>query len=196
MRCVQKMPGILLAAVSIFLLWITATAGRTLTTVKTTGTTIQPTTVLRSEHGSEVQGAAPGRKYAKYVTPAPIEPGPTHGPFLDLRGRKYGNTAVTFRYRLVTASMDMVTEPHQHKFTEFLMFYGSDAKNIKDFGGEIEFSIGKGKDAETYVITSPTVLYLPAGVPHGPLRFKKIDKTVAMVVLALTPDYATSDSKQ
>jgi len=136
--------------------------------------------------GSPVQA----KKYQKYVTPAPIQPGPIHGPWLELYGENYeGKPPLTYIYRLITKPVDMVTAPHDHNFGEYLMFYGTDPKDIKTFDAEIEVSIGKGADAEKFTITSPTVLHFPPGVSHCPLLFKKIGKPIAMVVLAQSPDY-------
>jgi len=68
---------------------------------------------------------------------------------------------------------------HRHSEDEYLIFLGGSFPNVFDFDAEIEFTIGKvGEDAETYVITKPTIIRVPAGVYHCPLHFKKINKPV------------------
>ncbi len=42
---------------------------------------------------------------------------------------------------------------------------------------------------EKHLITEPTVLYVPAGVLHGPLEFKKVDGPVVFMNVALAPEY-------
>jgi len=68
--------------------------------------------------------------------------------------------------------------PHRHDKDEYLIFLGGNFPEMFDFDAEIEFTIGKGDDAETYVITQPTIIRLPAGVWHCPLNFKRVDKPV------------------
>jgi len=68
---------------------------------------------------------------------------------------------------------------HRHKEDEYLIFLGGTFPNVFDFDAEIEFTIGKvGEDAETFTITKPTIIRVPAGVYHCPLNFKKINKPV------------------
>jgi uncharacterized RmlC-like cupin family protein len=42
---------------------------------------------------------------------------------------------------------------------------------------------------EKHVITRPTALYIPAGVFHGPLNFKVINKPVLFVDIAVAGKY-------
>ena len=150
---------------------------------------IEPVAATTVSTNEETNGAATAGKYAKYVTPMPIEPGPIHGPWIDLQGENYENANCRFIYRFITKPVDMVPFPHSHDFEEFIMFFGSDPKDISDFDAEIECSIGQGEDQEKFVITSPTVLFFPKGTPHCPLNFKKVNETITMVIIALTPRY-------
>jgi hypothetical protein len=164
----------------------------TSTTPTTTPPTTQPTTTPTispsAKPSTEVTGAGAG-KYAKYVTPMPIEPGPIHGPWIDLQGENYENVNFRFIYRFITKPVYMVPFSHSHEFVEFMMFFGSDPKDISDFPAEIEFSLGAGADQEKFVITSPTVVFIPKGLMHCPLNFKRVDQTITMVIVALTPRY-------
>ena len=72
----------------------------------------------------------------------------------------------------------MISEGHRHAVAEILYFIGGDPMNFKEFGAEVEFTMGEGKDAETHVITSTTWVYIPANLLHGPLDFKRVDKPI------------------
>jgi hypothetical protein len=79
---------------------------------------------------------------------------------------------------------------HVHPFDEFVIFIGSNPKNLRDFGGEVEFTFGEGKDAEVHVINSSCVCYFPKGLHHGPLVYKRVDMPHAMIIIGLeTDDY-------
>jgi hypothetical protein len=77
--------------------------------------------------------------------------------------------------------------PHSHKFDEFLCFLGGNLENIFDFDATIELSMGK--EGEICLIEQATVVYIPAGLVHTPLTFKRIVKPVLFHPIALTPDY-------
>ena len=67
-------------------------------------------------------------------------------------------------------------------------FLGGTFPNVFDFDAEIEFTIGKiGEDAETFTITKPTIIRVPAGVYHCPLNFKRIDKPVFFQAALMEP---------
>ncbi len=77
--------------------------------------------------------------------------------------------------------------PHSHKFDEFLCFLGGNLENIFDFDATIELSMGK--EGEICLIEQATVVYIPAGLVHTPLTFKRIVKPVLFHPIALMPDY-------
>ena len=72
----------------------------------------------------------------------------------------------------------MIPQPHQHAVAEILYFIGGDPMNFKEFGAEVEFTIGEGKEAEMHVIKNTTWVYIPGNVPHCPLNFKRVDKPI------------------
>lgn len=76
---------------------------------------------------------------------------------------------------------------HRHVRDEYLIFLGASFPNVFDFDAHIEFTIGKGEEAETYVITQPTVIRVPAGVYHCPLNFKEVRKPVLFLATLFTP---------
>ena len=79
---------------------------------------------------------------------------------------------------------------HSHPFDEFVLFIGSNTQDLQDFGGEVEFTIGEGDDAEVHVIDTTCAVFFPAGLPHGPIVYKRVDKPHIMIVMGLeTDDY-------
>jgi mannose-6-phosphate isomerase-like protein (cupin superfamily) len=67
-------------------------------------------------------------------------------------------------------------EWHTHKVDEYITFLGGNFPDVFDFDAEIEFCMGA--EEEKFVITAPTTIHIPAGVPHGPLNFRRVDKPV------------------
>jgi hypothetical protein len=68
--------------------------------------------------------------------------------------------------------------PHVHEKDEYLIFTGGTFPNLFDWDADIEFTIGKGAEAETYKINAPTIIRIPAGISHCPLNFLRVDKPV------------------
>jgi hypothetical protein len=74
---------------------------------------------------------------------------------------------------------------HSHPFAEIVLLVGSDAKDLRHLGGEVEWGMGSGEDAVTYTLTSTTAIYVPAGVPHGPLVYKRVDRPILNIAIGL-----------
>ncbi len=70
--------------------------------------------------------------------------------------------------------------PHKHEQDEYLIFLGGTFPNVFDWDAEIRFTLGLDgtEEAETYVITAPTIIRIPAGMWHCPLDFRRVDKPV------------------
>jgi hypothetical protein len=82
----------------------------------------------------------------------------------------------------------MITQPHKHEFPQYLHFFSANTDDAIDFDAEIEITLGE--EREKHIITSPTAVYVPAGLDHGPLNFKKINKPVLFVDIAVTGTYS------
>jgi hypothetical protein len=71
---------------------------------------------------------------------------------------------------------------------EYLIFLGGQLPDLfSSFEAEIDFWIGE--EQEKYVITKPTIIFIPKGMPHTPLDFRKIVKPVLFSALLLTPRF-------
>lgn len=61
---------------------------------------------------------------------------------------------------------------HTHDYDEIILHLGTDPNNPEDLGGEIEIGI----DGQPVTIDSTSGIYVPKGVKHGPLVWKKFTK--------------------
>jgi hypothetical protein len=75
--------------------------------------------------------------------------------------------------------------PHSHDFDEVIGFGGTNRNHPRELGGEIEFHIG----GETHTITKTCLIFVPKGVMHCPVTFKRIDTPIFMFEAANNPAY-------
>ena len=61
---------------------------------------------------------------------------------------------------------------HVHDYDEIVIHFGADPKNPEDLGAEIEICM----DGKPFLINSTSAIYIPKGVKHGPLTWKKVEK--------------------
>ena len=66
--------------------------------------------------------------------------------------------------------------PHKHDFDEIIGFAGSDRSHPRNLGGEIEFWMG----GEKHIITRTCLIFIPRGVQHCPIIFRKVDTPIFM----------------
>jgi len=74
-----------------------------------------------------------------------------------------------------------------HPFDECLVFEGTDSSNILHLGAEI--SIELGEEREQHVFNEPSVVLIPRGLPHGPVRVRSVDNTIVHYSIGLAADY-------
>ena len=79
---------------------------------------------------------------------------------------------------------------HAHDFDELFLFFGTDPHDTLNLGGEVEFWLGEGDEAEKFVTTKATAAWIPGGVVHNPTYFRRVDRPLMWVVIALTGEYA------
>lgn len=71
---------------------------------------------------------------------------------------------------------------HSHdKYDEIVLHIGSDPDNPDDLGAEIEFSVGD----DPFVIDKTSAFFLPAGLKHGPVVWKKVSRPHLQMSLVL-----------
>ncbi|MEM2104466.1 MAG: hypothetical protein QW717_06215 [Candidatus Bathyarchaeia archaeon] len=77
--------------------------------------------------------------------------------------------------------------PMYHTADEIFLFFGTDPDNPTDLGGEVEFWLGQGEDAEKYVFNKPTCIYVPAGLIHGPIVFRNVRRPFVEILCYTKP---------
>ena len=82
-----------------------------------------------------------------------------------------------------------MTEPNPHIFehshrencNEIVLHIGSDPYNPEDLGAEIEFMV----DGKPLVFDTTSALYIPAGVKHGPVTWRKVTRPHIQMAMVL-----------
>jgi hypothetical protein len=128
----------------------------------------------------------PKTKYGKYVIRHPVKIG-GFGPELQYTGENDYKTDFSLLILRITKPVLMEEFAHYHDFDMFLYFLSFDPDNMGDLGAEIE--IGLGPESERHIITTPTSVYIPKGMIHCPLHFKRVDKPILFIHPFLAPKY-------
>jgi hypothetical protein len=85
---------------------------------------------------------------------------------------------------------------HKHDYPEIFMFLGTDPKDPRDLGAEVEFWIGEGKDLEKIVFTTSSSIYVPPGVAHFPQIWRNVRRpTFTVVIMPTTAKKALKPAK-
>jgi len=124
----------------------------------------------------------------------PVHPEITHPAVFLKGGAQWG---INFHMNWECISQPFLMEPAAmvHEFDQILCFMGGNITDLWDFGAEVELTLGEGKDAEMYLINSPTTVWVPRGLKHGPLFFKKIDKPIMFHNIVFVPQYVRPERK-
>lgn len=67
-----------------------------------------------------------------------------------------------------------IAEPHTHDFDEVLCFFGTDFNDPHELNAEIEFWLGD----EKHIINKSAIIFIPKGLSHCPLIYKRVDKPI------------------
>jgi hypothetical protein len=70
---------------------------------------------------------------------------------------------------------------HSHDYDEVVLHIGSDLNNPEDLGAEIEFVVG----GEPLMINKTSAIFVPKGVKHGPLTWKRVDRPHIQMAIIL-----------
>ncbi len=80
---------------------------------------------------------------------------------------------------------DPIFTEHVHDYDELIGFYGSDPDDPYELGGVIEFSI----NGEAHRLTRSTMIWLPAGATHNPMRILEVNKPIFHFSVVMNPMY-------
>jgi mannose-6-phosphate isomerase-like protein (cupin superfamily) len=116
------------------------------------------------------------------------------GHFVDSIFSNFDNLGIDLHvnYHCMIKPLFMVKEPHAHPCYEVLCFIGGNPLNIRDFGGEVDLTMGD----EKHTINSTSFVVIPPGLPHCPLNFRKVDKPFMFMVILTMGKYATLPQEQ
>ena len=81
------------------------------------------------------------------------------------------NVNVTWLWKATDFNHD---EAHKHDYDEVIAFFGSDPDRPNDLNAEIEFWL----EDEKYILTKSTLLFIPKGLTHCPLRVLSVNKPI------------------
>ena len=109
------------------------------------------------------------------------------GEYISFEGAKDFNSRISVIYLLVRDTSPTGDLTHSHDFDEYLSFLGLNQKNPKDLGAEVEISLGE--EQEKHAFNTTTSIYIPKGLPHLPLVFKRVDRPFLLVHIFDTPKY-------
>jgi hypothetical protein len=139
----------------------------------------------------EPQAAAPSTAPPPEMPPeAAKKPSP---PVMKVNSSLIDTIPVEFAFVGMTKPSDPAQPghpSHTHDVDEFIYFVGGNPENMFDFGAEIEITLGAGEDEEKHIINKACVVYVPKGLPHLPITFKKVDKPILWGHLLMAPVYS------
>ena len=129
-------------------------------------------------------------KYGKYFTHDVIRDGEI-APFTPRvkfnSTKNFGNGNFGLRFAYVAEPFEIPEGPHAHDFEQYLCFIGT-GSNVREFDAEVELYLGE--ENEKHIITETTVVHIPKGMIHCPLRFTKINKPITFINAVLTDRYS------
>jgi len=77
-------------------------------------------------------------------------------------------------YSAVPERDPIFTEHVHDDCDELIGFFSSDPENPYDLGGEIEYTVG----GEAHLLTKSTMIFVPANLPHNPMRILRVDRPI------------------
>jgi hypothetical protein len=84
------------------------------------------------------------------------------------------------------AAAGPVGVPHTHDFDHIIAFAGGHIDDPQDMGGEITVWL----DGREESIKRNSIVFIPAGVVHGPVLFNKVERPIFFITIAITPRYS------
>ena len=119
------------------------------------------------------------RKYDKYILENVVEDSEYGKRFYIIGEKEFKSDYTAF---IVAVTKPQIMEPyaHAHDFDMYLHILKFEPAGLEeDLGAEIELCLGE--EQEKHLITKPTTVYIPAGMVHCPLEFKKITKPLLLI---------------
>lgn len=129
-------------------------------------------------------------KYGKYIITELVKPGEKQSwsatyreqdkmELLNLnddiiKGAFYVQTGWFWPAITENKSPERSTKPHSHTYDEVIGIIGTNPDDPRDLCGEIEIWLGD----EKHIINKSCLIFLPAGLEHGPFREIRVDRPI------------------
>ena len=81
--------------------------------------------------------------------------------------------------------LNPIFEEHSHDSDELIGFFGSNPDDPYDLGAELEVTI----NGETHVLTKTSLIFVPANMPHMPLKFNRVDRPIFHFSVVMSKTY-------
>ncbi len=81
----------------------------------------------------------------------------------------------------------MEGKSHSHQFDEVVTLFGTNPDNPRNLCGEVEFWL----EDEKYTITTSCIIYVPRGIKHCPLIFRKVERPIFHYIVGQGGRYST-----
>ncbi|MDR0916771.1 MAG: hypothetical protein LBN02_06230 [Oscillospiraceae bacterium] len=80
---------------------------------------------------------------------------------------------------------DPIFDVHAHDYDELIGFFGSDPAEPYNLNAELEFTI----EGEAHRLTRSTMIFVPGGLKHNPLRILRVDRPMFHFSVVMNPKY-------
>lgn len=84
-------------------------------------------------------------------------------------------------YEMPEPNPHIFEHSHLENCNEIVLHIGSDPSNPEDLGAEIEFVVG----GQPLVFDTTSALYIPAGVKHGPVTWRRVTRPHIQMAMVL-----------
>jgi len=138
------------------------------------------------------------KEYAHLVKPMLVKQ-PPQGLYPDNRiwmeGRDLEgfNAHFSFGFIKQPSTLHPVQGSIIHPFDECLVFEGTDTRSILRLGAEVSIELGEERELHTF--KEPSVVLIPKGLPHGPVKIKKLKRPIVHYSIGLAADYQAETVK-
>ena len=148
-----------------------------------------------SGNQSPKEGTTNGNKYSHLVKKMEVKEGPGGAnakQLITMSGDDLEGLDINYALGLynATGEWNPGQGAHKHPYNECYIFFGHDVDNLSYFGAELTIAIGE--EHEKHVIDAPTVVSLPAGLPHFPIVCNKVERPYGMMQVGLARKYEST----
>jgi hypothetical protein len=130
------------------------------------------------------------QKYDRNFLPHPVKE-EWFGKFISFEGGDQFNSKFSALYVVIVDGRSSSDVPHTHPFDEYLSFIGLDVDHPDVLGGEVDLWLGE--ESEKHTIKQSTTVFIPKGMKHLPIHFRKVDKPFVLAHLFITDKYTRKE---